>query len=83
MKALGAKRSGGCRSDRDARWHPPWAQTVYENLIHGLKIECGPKHPEAHPFVRFVTKININGINSPNGVVDPSALSVPAKWQNS
>lgn len=59
---------------------PP--NSVHENRIYSLHIECGPSYPDKPPSVQFISKINLPSVNK-NGVVKPEHFSLLRNWKRS
>ncbi|ENN75012.1 ubiquitin-conjugating enzyme E2 variant 1 [Dendroctonus ponderosae] len=57
---------------------PP--RTPYENRMYSVKIECGQSYPDEAPVAKFISRINMNGINNGTGVVDHRQIPVLAQW---
>ncbi|XP_005110178.1 ubiquitin-conjugating enzyme E2 variant 1 [Aplysia californica] len=47
----------------------------YEGRIYTLSLECGPEYPAEKPTAKFLTRINMKGVNSATGEVPPSTIS--------
>ncbi|CAB3981635.1 Hypothetical predicted protein [Paramuricea clavata] len=46
---------------------PP--RTVFDGRIYSLSIKCGNKYPDVKPEIRFITRINMVGVDKNTGVV--------------
>ncbi|RPA82191.1 UBC-like protein [Ascobolus immersus RN42] len=86
-KGLGADGCSYGLTDSDdvmmSKWNgtilgPP--HSVHENRIYSLEIYCGDNYPDSPPQVRFISKINLPGVNGTDGKVDLSKLPRVANW---
>ncbi len=44
--------------------------TAFDNRIMTLRLTCGDNYPREPPVVRFVTRVNLQGVDPSNGSVD-------------
>ncbi|KNC51899.1 uncharacterized protein AMSG_12121 [Thecamonas trahens ATCC 50062] len=56
------------------------ANTAHDGRIYSLRIVCGDNYPDEPPVVSFISKINMNCVDS-SGRVVPSKLSTLKNWR--
>lgn len=52
-------------------------QSVHENRIYSVNIQCGPEYPDSPPTLHFVSKINLPCVDSRTGKVGLPGLCFP------
>lgn len=55
-------------------------QTQYADRFYELRLHCPDSYPAGPPNVRFVSKLNMNCVDSKSGVVNLNKLSALRNW---
>ncbi|KAJ2078861.1 E2 ubiquitin-conjugating protein mms2 [Coemansia sp. RSA 988] len=57
--------------------------TPFENRLYQVLLHCDDNYPRQPPNVRFITRINLPGVNQSTGEVDIRAIEYLDKWKSS
>ncbi|KAJ1728068.1 E2 ubiquitin-conjugating protein mms2 [Coemansia biformis] len=57
--------------------------TPFDGRIYQLRVYCGDEYPRLPPTLRFITRINLPGVDQQTGVVSPRELECLDKWKSS
>ena len=63
--------------DRFPAEYSTWSQSVHENRIYCLLIDCDVSYPDSPPVISFLTAINLPCVNQTTGKVGHSRFSSP------
>nr|CAD7408361.1 unnamed protein product [Timema poppensis] len=55
--------------------------TPFADRVYSLGVVCGPAYPYVVPEFRFVSEINLDGVDQVTGVVDTKAVPVLNEWK--
>jgi ubiquitin-conjugating enzyme E2 variant len=44
---------------------------MFDGRLFELRISCGPRYPDEAPKVKFMSKINLSGVNPQTGYLQP------------
>ena len=57
-----------------------FTQTQYADRFYELRLHCPDNYPAVPPNVKFISKINMNCVDSKNGNVNLNKLSAMRNW---
>jgi ubiquitin-conjugating enzyme E2 variant len=52
-----------------------WPNTVMDNRFYALQVLCPDTYPDVPPKIRFISKINMAGVDPKNGAVSPTLIT--------